>query len=204
MLLRSLYLAAVCEKMARDERQCIVSANSGVQEDLWASPHIGRGISAGSRRMVFVSGCRPDGGVRCWHVVEKRGGSSLRCSCHRSTPARKTFSHAQRLSRAVEIESVKRMGKRIKTGHLDVRVAASPFAYARVGIIVPKYKRSIVERNQLRRRLRELVRTTMLPVIPPCDVYIRSMPHAYGVPFDILVVDVGRIVERLVPRLLGG
>lgn len=95
------------------------------------------------------------------------------------------------------------MGKRIKTGHLDVRVAASPFAYARVGIIVPKYKRSIVERNQLRRRLRELVRTTVLPVIPPCDVYIRSMPHAYGVSFDVLAVDVGRIVERLAPQSPG-
>jgi ribonuclease P protein component len=89
------------------------------------------------------------------------------------------------------------MGKRIKTGHLDVRVAASPFAYARVGIIVPKYKRSIVERNQLRRRLRELVRTKMLPVIPPCDVYIRSLPHAYGIPFGMLAIDVQRIIDRV-------
>ena len=89
------------------------------------------------------------------------------------------------------------MGKRIKTGHLDVRVAASPFAYARVGIIVPKYKRTIVERNQLRRRLRELVRTQVLPVIPACDVYIRSLPHAYAASFGGLAVDVQRIVERV-------
>jgi len=96
------------------------------------------------------------------------------------------------------------MGKRIKTGHLDVRVVTSPFAYARVGIIVPKYKRSIVERNQLRRRLRELVRTIILPIIPPYDVYIRSMPHAYEVPFDVLAGDVSQIAKRLTPRLLNG
>ena len=101
----------------------------------------------------------------------------------------------------MEIEGVKRMGKRIKTGHLDVRVAASPFAYARVGIIVPKYRRTIVERNQLRRRLRELVRTTMLPVMPPYDVYIRSLPHAYSVPFARLAGDVQRIVERIGTRV---
>jgi RNase P protein component len=74
------------------------------------------------------------------------------------------------LARASEIELVKRTGKRVKTGVLDVRVAASPSSRAQVGVIVPKYKRTIVERNKLRRRLRELVRVRLLPVLERSDV----------------------------------
>jgi ribonuclease P protein component len=64
--------------------------------------------------------------------------------------------------------------------------------------VVPKYKQSVVERNKLRRRLRELVRTRLLPVIPAYDVFIRPLPHAYSAPFDALAMDVARVVERLV------
>jgi len=101
------------------------------------------------------------------------------------------------LSRATEIEGVKQTGKRIKTGHLDVRVAASPLAFARVGIIVPKHKHTIVERNLLRRRLRELVRIRLLPVLPPCDVLIRSWPNAYSAVFETLAADIDRIAAKL-------
>ena len=91
---------------------------------------------------------------------------------------------------------VKRTGERIKTEHLDVRVAASPLAYARVGIVVPKYKRSVVERNLLRRRLRELARTRLLPVISPCDVFIRPFPRAYEIPFGVLAAEIDSVVTR--------
>jgi ribonuclease P protein component len=84
----------------------------------------------------------------------------------------------------------------VKTGHLDVRIAPSPLSYVRVGIIVPKYKRTIVERNKLRRRLRELVRTRVLPVIVPSDVLIRPLPHAYQVGFDVLAREIDGLVAR--------
>ena len=89
------------------------------------------------------------------------------------------------------------MGKRLNTGHLDVWIAASPSVHARVGIIVPKHKRSSVERNKLRRRLRELVRLRLLPVMPSYDVLIRSRPNAYKLPFEILAVEIGQIVKRV-------
>jgi len=97
----------------------------------------------------------------------------------------------------VEIEAVKRTGKRIKTGHLDVRVVASPSAFARVGIIVPKYKHTVVERNQLRRRLRELVRVRLLPYIAAYDVVIRPWPNTYAVTFDVLAREVEQLLEKL-------
>ena len=75
-----------------------------------------------------------------------------------------------------------------------------------MGFIVPKHKRTGVERNRLKRRLRELVRTRMLAVLPPADVVIRPQPHAYDASFDALALDVekardaiARIFRRAAP-----
>lgn len=43
----------------------------------------------------------------------------------------------------------------------------SPLPHARVGFVVPKYGHSSVDRNRLKRRLRELVRTRLLPALRP-------------------------------------
>ena len=59
-----------------------------------------------------------------------------------------------------------------------------------MGFVVPKHKRSGVERNRLKRRLRELVRTRMLPALPPADVVIRPAPHAYDASFEALARDI--------------
>lgn len=110
------------------------------------------------------------------------------------------FSRAQRLSRAQDIELVRRTGKRVKSGLLDVRVTASPSSCARVGVIVPKYGHIIIERNRLRRRMREIVRTRMLPVlraVPPTDVLVRALPRAYLASFDVLEREINGIVARI-------
>jgi ribonuclease P protein component len=85
--------------------------------------------------------------------------------------------------------------------HLDVRTAASPLARSRVGLVVPRHQRSAVDRNKLKRRLRELVRTTLLPAIsaaPAADVVIRARREAYSATFAALGVDVRTVAERLV------
>lgn len=110
------------------------------------------------------------------------------------------FSRAERLSRALDIEFVKRTGKRVRSGLLDVRVTASPSLRGRVGVIVPKYGHIIVERNRLRRRLRELARVRMLPLLrsmPPTDVLIRALPRAYLASFGVLEQEIDGIVARL-------
>jgi ribonuclease P protein component len=66
-----------------------------------------------------------------------------------------------------------------------------------VGLIVPKQKHTSVERNRLKRRLRELARTRLLPVLPPVDVVVRTLPEAYGASFAALEREVGTILERL-------
>lgn len=84
---------------------------------------------------------------------------------------------------------------------MDVRVTASPSLCARVGIIVPKFGHMIIERNRLRRRLREIVRVRMLPTLlqaPPTDVLIRALPRAYSASFEVLEREIEGIVARLV------
>lgn len=84
--------------------------------------------------------------------------------------------------------------------HLDVRVLASPLAAPRIGIVVPRHQHSAVDRNRLKRRLRELVRTELLPALrerPAIDVAIRSRPDAYRARLDALRADVLSIQSRV-------
>jgi len=114
--------------------------------------------------------------------------------------SRHKFTRAQRLSRSLDIEFVRKAGKRVKSGLMDVRVTASPSSCARVGIVVPKYGHVIVERNKLRRRVREIVRIRMLPAlqsIPPTDVLVKALPKAYSASFDVLEREIDGIIARI-------
>lgn len=112
------------------------------------------------------------------------------------------FPRSFRLTRGVELRTVLREGKRIRTQHLELRVIASLLHHPRIGFIVPKHGRSIVERNQLKRRLREIVRLNVLKRLAPVDVIVRVQPDAYSTSFEVLERELltGRDrIERLFP-----
>jgi ribonuclease P protein component len=94
---------------------------------------------------------------------------------------------------------MRRDGTRVagRLSDLDVRAAPSGRPHPRVGIIVPRYKHSAVDRNRLKRRLRELIRTQLLPVLPPIDVVVRAFPSAYNAGFDGLAEQIGRVREAI-------
>jgi ribonuclease P protein component len=87
-------------------------------------------------------------------------------------------------------------GKRLRTQHLEVRILASPRFHPRVGFVVPKYRRSAVDRNQLKRRLREIVRTSVLAVLPAVDVVIKARATAYTVPFSTLAEELVEVISN--------
>lgn len=102
---------------------------------------------------------------------------------------------AARITASDEIRRLFQRGKRRKTRNLDVFISASPASRSRLGLVVPKPRQktapdgkrvrgAIVQRNRLKRRLREIGRTGLLPELETAgvrlDVLIRARPEAYG------------------------
>jgi RNase P protein component len=60
-----------------------------------------------------------------------------------------------------------------------------------VAVIVPRFTHTAPQRNQLRRRLREILRRAVLPVLPaPLDVAARARPTAYDARFELLRAEI--------------
>jgi ribonuclease P protein component len=81
----------------------------------------------------------------------------------------------------------------MQTPHLDVRFAASGPMLPRIGLIVPKHKHSAVERNRLRRRLREIIRVELLPAVQHGEALIRTKGEAYELSYSALLTEVETI-----------
>ena len=111
------------------------------------------------------------------------------------------------MTRGSELDAVRQKGKRVRTEHLEVRALASLLPLegpagperpgppvVRVGIVVPRHRHSAVDRNRLKRRLRELVRTRLIPALDGLggDLVIRARAEAYDDSFEAL----GRQLER--------
>ena len=83
---------------------------------------------------------------------------------------------------------------------MDVFDSASPVAHPRVGLIVPKHRRNSVERNLLKRRLREVLRLEVLPRLADhqaaVDVLIRARREAYNATYDQLHDELMEFAER--------
>jgi ribonuclease P protein component len=83
----------------------------------------------------------------------------------------------------------------MQTERLEARASASLFLHPRVGIVVPKHRHKVVARNRVKRRLRELVRISLLPTLGRIDLLIRAKPEAYASTFGELSADVAQIGE---------
>ena len=98
-----------------------------------------------------------------------------------------------------DIRDLLKRGKRRRTRHLDVFFGVSPVPHSRLGLIVPKHGHTIVERNLVKRRLREIGRREALPRLgeglKPTDVLLRAKRGAYGVEYSVLEAEVMTAVE---------
>jgi ribonuclease P protein component len=86
---------------------------------------------------------------------------------------------------------------------MEVFFAPSPAGFSRLGVIVPKHGRRIVERNLLKRRLREIGRRRLLPELErrgvAVDVLVRARRAAYDVGFEELSAELENATEELWP-----
>ena len=71
---------------------------------------------------------------------------------------------------------------------------------------MPKHRHGSVERNLVKRRLRDAVRRALWPVLhtadvqgEPTDLVVWATPSSYTATFEALLGDVQRIARRLAP-----
>ena len=106
-----------------------------------------------------------------------------------------------RIHKARDIRFLLKEGSRKKTPSLDVFFLSSSVSRNRWGVIVPKHRHSIVERNRVKRRLREIGRTRVLPRLRDqgltLDVLVRARREAYGVGFRTLRDELQSMTEDL-------
>lgn len=80
-------------------------------------------------------------------------------------------------------------------------VGVSPVAFSRLGVVVPKHRHRIVERNRVKRRLREIGRTAILPALREAglalDVLVRARPEAYEATYEELRDQLGTWTEEV-------
>ena len=62
---------------------------------------------------------------------------------------------------------------------------------------MPKFGHSAVERNRLKRRIREIIRLRMLQQLPKIDVVIRVHPNAYGVQRSVLTSELEESIRAI-------
>lgn len=106
------------------------------------------------------------------------------------TGAGERFPREARLRAGRDVRRVLREGRRRRTGPVDVFRADSPAGRPRLGVVVPLYGHTAVERNRLQRRLREIGRRGWLAGAweegLEVDVLLRARPAAYAAGFDEL------------------
>jgi ribonuclease P protein component len=117
------------------------------------------------------------------------------------TPAGgQSLPRAWRLTRGSDIRTVFKRGKRSGTAHLDVFDSPSPVAHLRVGVIVPRYGGRAVDRNRVKRRLREILRRELVPRLVAAgvtvDLIVRARREAYGAEYGALHDELIQLAER--------
>lgn len=116
-----------------------------------------------------------------------------------SRPRGESLPREARITRSAEIEALLERGKRRRTRNLDVFFAPSPASRSRFGAIVPKHGHRIVDRNLVKRRLREIGRRDVLPRLDATeawtDVLVRARRSAYAAGYEDLKRELAEALE---------
>lgn len=101
-----------------------------------------------------------------------------------------------RLGRGPDLQSCWTTGKRVRLPHLELAwLPHQP--RTRTGIIVPLYQRTAVQRNRLRRRIREILRRETLRLLPPVDLVVKARREAYGASFAQLRAELAQGAAKI-------
>ena len=117
------------------------------------------------------------------------------------------FPRAARLLKHSDFERVYKQGRRHFSSHMTVfylsqAEAHSPEQSARVGFTVGRVLGGAVERNRIKRRLREAVRLRRALLKGAVDVVINPKKSVLTLEFSVLLEEVGRALDVIANKLV--
>lgn len=119
------------------------------------------------------------------------------------TSASSKFPKSRRLLKHADFQRVYQNGRRQFTGNMTVfflRRDLPPEGGLRVGLTVGKVLGGSVERNRIKRRMREAVRLSVVTDVGPIDVVFNPRKSVIELPFAELLSEVSRALKLAVQR----
>jgi ribonuclease P protein component len=110
-----------------------------------------------------------------------------------------SFPRAARLLKHSDFDRVYKQGRRHFSSHMTVFYLRQAEGGARVGFTVGRVLGGAVERNRIKRRLREAVRRSVLRTA--VDVVINPKKSVLTVEFTALLEEVGRALDAIAKKL---
>jgi ribonuclease P protein component len=113
------------------------------------------------------------------------------------------FARQARLRKHADFDKVYRTGRRLFSAHMTVFFLRRDRGPARVGFTVTRALGAAVERNRIRRRLREAVRLNLGMLGNAVDVVIHPKKSAQAADFAELREEIARAFERILSSAVG-
>ena len=123
------------------------------------------------------------------------------------TTTGKSFPRESRLLRHADFDRVYREGKRYFSPNMTVFFllrTESPATGLRIGLTVSRALGGAVDRNRMRRRMREAIRSTRPLSAPAIDVVINPKRLVLQAEFSGLVKEVSRAFDTVLRKSAGG
>ena len=122
------------------------------------------------------------------NAVERKGDTH-------DPKARRRYPRSMRLLRHADFERVYEKGRRLFSTHITVfYLRRESGNCARIGFTVSRARGGAVDRNRMKRRLKEAVRLTRIPA-GPVDIVINPKKSLLKTNFEVLLEEVGRAFE---------
>ena len=111
------------------------------------------------------------------------------------------FPRAARLLKHADFERVYKRGRRHFSSHMTVFYLRQTEGNARVGFTVGRVLGGAVERNRIKRRLRETVRQRRSILKGPVDIVINPKKSVLKVEFPILLEEISRAFDVIARKM---
>src|SRR5215469_3116056 len=112
--------------------------------------------------------------------------------------AGRRYPRSMRLLRHADFERVYEKGRRLFSNHITVFYLRRESGNgARIGYTVSRALGGAVDRNRMKRRLREAVRMARIPAEVPVDIVINPKKSLLKTDFEALLQEVGRAFQSI-------